>query len=854
MDLENIHSYDEALQESLEYYDGSHMEASTFLKKYALQDADGNLYEKDPDDMHKRLSSEFGRAERKYPNPTSESKLYSLLKDFEGPIPQGSPMSAIGNPFQLMSTSNCFVVLETDDDSYGNIMKTDQELAQIYKRRGGCGTDVSHLRPQGAAVDNAARESTGITTFCKRFSRTTEEVGQAGRRGALMITLDIRHPDIEEFVKLKREPGNVTGANISVRMRDEFMEAVERGDEEYVLRFPIDADPEEAKYTKTINPQELFQEIVESNYGEGDTRGGEPGVVWMDRIWEESPASHYDGYKEVSTNPCAELPLPDGDSCRLLAMNLFAYVENPFEDNARFNYDKFSEEVRHAQRMMDDIVELEIEKVNDIIRKIKRDDESEAVKGIELNLWERIKNRAVEARRTGLGTTALGDVLAALGVRYGSGRSFEIADKIYKTLKLSAYRESVKLAKERGPFPIWDHEKDKENPFLLRIKDEDPELWDEMAEYGRRNVSILTNAPTGTVSLLAQTTSGIENLYAPFHFRKRKINHDEDVEPDYVDENDTEWLEFPVFHEKFKLWMEKEGYDPESVKDRLTKADSDKARQELRDLKNESPYAGATTEDVDWVSKVKLQGKIQKHIDHSISVTVNLPEDVDKEVLNDVYMQSWKSDCKGCTLYRTGSREAVLSEESDVDKDHDGILHNDAPERPRDVECDIHQIRFRGENWKILVGFLKGDPYEIFALKTGGDTGIKVRFVDEDGKGVDEGVIRKAGSGHYKLLAKDGNEIIENITELAPSGTMRAMSRMVSLALRHGAKIDYVIEQLDKSEGSVASFNQAVLRALRHYHSNGNGGVESCPECGSEEGLVYQEACLKCKDCGWSRC
>jgi ribonucleoside-diphosphate reductase alpha chain len=840
-------SYGEAMNQSMDYFDGGSMEASNFLNKYALREGEEKVYEYTPDHMHKRLAGEFHRVEKKYPNETSEEKLYELMKDFEGPVPQGSVMSACGNPFQVMSLSNCFVVRETDADSYGNILKTDQELAQIMKRRGGVGTDLSHLRPRGTKVQNAARTSTGAASFAHRYSDTTREVAQNNRRGALMLTIDCRHPDVEEFVNLKAQDETaVTGANISVKVRDEFMEAVE-AEEEYTLRWPVECDPEEADVTKKIDAKELFQNIVKNNYGPGDIPGGEPGTIWIDQIHRESPANQYPGMKEISTNPCGEVPLPDGDACRLLAINLFAYVENPFEEDAYFDFERFAEEVRYSQRMMDDIVDLEIEAVDRILQKVKDDPEEEVVKGIEKHLWKRIKEQAINWRRTGLGTTALGDTLAALGYRYASDESFEVVDEIYRTLKLSAYRESVELAKERGAFPSWDESvESEENPFLWRIKQEDPELFEDMMKHGRRNVAILTNAPTGTVSTLCQTTSGIENMYAPSFFRKRKINHDEDVEPDYVDETGDEWIEFPVFKEKFKLWMEKNGYDTDNV-EQYSPEDVDR-------MKKESPYDGATVEDVDWRKKVELQGVIQRHIDHSISVTTNLPEDVPMDVVEDVYMRSWKSGCKGCTIFRDGSRDSVLSNESV--KDQDGkISHTDAPERPEVLDCKIHQIRYRGDNWKILVGFLEEDPYEVFAIKTGGDTGVNIRFVNSENEGFEQGKIRKHGGGVYDLEAKDGKVVIEDINSYAPDDEVRGMTRMLSLSLRHGTPIRYVIEQLEKADGSIVSFTRSVLQALRQYMPDGEEATngETCIECGSEN-VIYVEGCLKCQDCGSGKC
>jgi len=1301
-DLGESVSREQALASSKEYFGGGNMEATNFLNKYALKDFNGRYYEKTPDDMHNRLADAFAEVEDAFPNGMSRETIYDLLKDFNGPIPQGSVMSAVRNPFQLISTANCFVVLETDDDSYGNIMKTDEELAQIMKRRGGVGTDLSHLRPRTSVVQNAARTSTGAVSFAHRYSNTTREVAQNNRRGALMLTLDCRHPDLEEFINLKAEKGAVTGANISVKFHDDFMEAVKNNDT-YTLRYPVDVEPEDADMTKEVDAKRLFDLFVRNNYGPGDVEGAEPGAIWMDEIHRESPAGCYPGFKEISTNPCfsgdtkiavadgrgavsikelaeqgddvdvyaanpetgdieikrgrnprvtgtdkqvvrvtfsrgshvdvtpdhpflmkdgskkqakdldpgdsiapftkykedsfgngneywrintnfkdtnqrtlehrliarhsdktkwdelydenkksgwmsgglvvhhkdydglnndpenleimtfkehnkyhadhdtkgtkngrwcgttnqelreigigfaenlgrrfskkewhkyadkhnlpkdvsgeyrstdeysnvtefgkwcadqadvsqfngidprvaktffrmlrqgytteireigenrhevyvektcehcgstfmkhhqqrevsycslscssqrlsqsqkmqdvyrdrserfqqeanqkrqrqldvftslafemdrdpyiyewkdecerrgiskrlrtkygfdnytdlkehaeaynhrvqsveylgeretvynitvddhhtvgiitedennktgifafqcGELPLPDGDSCRLLAINLYPYVENPFTDQAWFNFERFRREVRASQRIMDDVVEIELNHISWIIEKVKNDPEDPVVKQRELNLWNRILETCRKGRRTGLGTTALGDTLAALGIRYGSNESIQKADEIYREFKLAAYRESVELAKERGPFPMWDPDIEKDNPFLLRIQEQDPELYADMQKHGRRNIALLTNAPTGTVSTLAQTSSGIENVFMPYYFRKRKLNHDEmDVEPDYVDDVGDRWIEFPVFHHKLKTWFQVQGIEnPEEL-----------SRDELDEYIAQSPYHGATVADVDWRNKVRLQAAIQSHIDHSISVTVNLPEDVDMETVRDLYMISHESGCKGCTIYREGSRDAVLSNESVKDETQE-IQHNDAPDRPETLECDIHRIRYGGDNWKIIVGFLNENPYEVFGFKTGGGTGNIVRFTDSDGKSIDRGIVRKKGGGVYHLESLDGKTIVKDIAEYAPDDEARSMTRMISLALRHGARLEYVIEQLEKAEGSVVSFSKAVLRAIREYVDESN---KHCMECEDGGRVVYQEGCFKCLECGSSRC
>lgn len=1195
------YSYDEALEASLDYFDGDNMRATTFLQKYALKSLDGNeYYEKDPDDLHDRLADEFYRIEKMYPNPLSREKIREELDGFGHIIPNGSPMAAIGNDIQLMSASNCFVAGNTAD-SYGGILSMDEDLTQIMKRRGGVGVDISHLRPKGANVSNAARSSTGAVSFMERLSGTTREVAQGGRRGALMITMHIRHPESEDFIEIKSDETSVTGANVSLKVTDDFMRAVYE-DESFVQRFPVDASPEEAKFTKEVNAKKLWHKIVSTARDHA-----EPGVLFWDKMTSYTPADCYAdlGYKTHSTNPCVtgdtlistdqglveasvlakkgpqkvvtderiddsrkyrkttdvgiyetgtkdvykveteegytlrltkdhkvktdngwvearnlqidskvhirkqvggfgnqgseekgrvlgwlvgdgftsdntayldfytdemhlgepfaddvnqivrssesnrkykasarkvsenqvrigsnrlyeiaekeelnqnklqvphsvktgsksmqkgflralfsadgsvqgsiekgasvrlsskssallseaqqlllnfgifsvvyhdrkspgirelpnqrggyseyqtegfhdlviskddlirfknrvgflldrkqeelesildkyeqgpysrnftatiqniekdgkekvydltepetssfvadgfvvhncgEVPLEIGGACRLTAMNLFSFVRNPFTDGAYFDFDKFRESVHIGQRIMDDIVQLDIEKIDEIIDKVNRDEEPDHVKHHELNLWQNIREHAEESRRTGLGLTALGDALAGLGVRYGSEKSMEITDEILRTQKVEAYRESVNLAKERGTFDFYDAEREKGNPFIERLRENDEDLVEEMENHGRRNIAVLSIAPTGTVSQMAKTTSGIENLFQPYYQRRRKVNpDDEEVEVDFVDEVGDAWQEFIVFHPRFKQWLDVQGYE----------VDTDNPDMErLEELRKESPYDGATVSDVDWVSKVKLQGVIQKHIDHSISVTTNLPEDISVERVKDVYEQSWRSECKGCTIYRQGSRSGVLTDAGEDEK-KEGISYHDAPERPEELECDIHQVRYAGEPWKILVGRLDEDPYEIFAIKTGGDTGIRIRFTDSDGNKIEEGIIRKVGSGEYDLEANDGKKIVEDIAEYAPDDHARVATRLLSLALRHGVEPEYIVNQLESANGSVVSFGRAVLKAMRRYLDVDPS--DACPEC-SENQLVYQEGCVTCRACGYSRC
>lgn len=835
-------SKEKAMEDALQYFDGNHMRATKFLEKYAVKDHSGQFLETTPDEMHDRLASEFARIEDNYPNALSKGDIYEYLEGFEKIIPNGSPMAATGNPFQVMSLSNCLVT-GPSVDSYGGIMRADEHLAQLMKRRAGVGHDISHLRPRGATVRNAAQTSTGAASFMERFSHTTGEVAQGGRRGALMLTIDIRHPDSEEFVDKKLEQGAVTNANISVKVRDEFMQAVRDG-EAFVQRWPVDCDPEDAEHTQKVDAQRLWHKIVENAH-----ESAEPGVLFWDRILRESPADEYadEGFRTVSTNPCGEVPLPHGGCCRLLAMNWFGFVEDPFTANASFNFKEFREATRVGQRLMDDIVDLEIEATQRIIEKVKESDEPESVKRTERELWERVQDKARRGRRTGLGMTALGDTLAALGITYGSDESIEFAEKVARTQKHASYKESVELAKERGAFEVFDADKEEDNPFLDRLEREDPELRQEMREHGRRNIACLSIAPTGTVSLMAQTTSGVENLYSAYYFRSTKVNNpaeadEEDI--DYWDDEGTAWQEWVVFHPRFEQWLDVKGYD-------VDQDDPDKER--LQTLYEESPYYGGTVEDVDWENKVRIQGAIQNHIDHSISVTTNLPEDISVEKTKAVYDLSWEEGCKGCTIYRQGSRSGVLNQESNTDEyNADGeILHTDAPERPEELECDIHQVRYNGDNWKVLIGFLAGDPYEVFAVQTGGDTGVQFRFVNSQNEKVDEGILRKKGGGVYDLEAPDGRVIIEDVADHAPDDEVRGLTRMISLSLRHGTEIEFVVEQLEKANGTIASFSQSVLKALRKYLDVEPS--DDCPECGTDA-LEYKEGCVTCSACGYSAC
>ena len=827
--LEKI-DYDTALEKSKEYFDGGEMEASVFLDKYALKDNEGNLYEATPDDMHERLAKELFRIESKYPNPRTYTEILDSMKGFKYLIPQGSPMAGTGNLFQIMSLSNCFVV-HNDSDSYGGIMRTDEQLTHLMKRRAGVGTDISHLRPATTPVNNAARSSTGAVSFMERYSNTTREVAQSGRRGALMLTISGLHPDVEDFIDIKMDEQKVTGANISIRQFDTFLEAVDNGDDEFTLHFPVDKPVEEATFTKVVNPQEIWNKIIKNAHSRA-----EPGLLFWDTIIDESIPDCYSdlGFKTISTNPCGEITLCDKDSCRLLAINLWSFVKNPFTEDAYFDWETFEEQVILGERLMDDIIDLELESVQRIIDKIEADEEPDEIKFVELSLWRGIKEKAEQGRRTGLGITAVGDMLAGLGIRYGSDESIEFMDELMKFKKHKEYESSVIMAEERGSFPIWDPEREKDNPFLLRLRDENPSLWERMMHSGRRNIALSTIAPTGTTSMMARTTSGIENLFLPVYFRSKKVNpNDANVRVDYTDEVGDSWQEYPVFHYHFKTYLKANGLTDDDILS-LTKEEAD-------EWVEKSPYYGATVNDVDWVKKVELQGVVQKHIDHSISVTVNLPEDIPVEKVHDVYMKAWKSGCKGVTIYRDGSRGGVLNTKSKKDQKQ-GIVHNDAPKRPDELPCDVYHTTAKGERWTVFVGILEGNPYEVFATR------------GEHGKHRTTGKIVKVKQGHYKF---ENGDIVEDITK-DNTDEESALTRLISTSLRHGARIDFVVEQLNKSEGTIVSFSKAIARQLKKYVGDEERVLDNtsleCPDDGQECQLIYEEGCVKCAVHGKSKC
>ncbi|HLW42616.1 MAG TPA: adenosylcobalamin-dependent ribonucleoside-diphosphate reductase [Flavobacterium sp.] len=843
LEAKRTYTNEEAVKASTEYFKGDVLAATVFVNKYALKDSDGNIYEKTPDDMHRRIASEIARVESKYANPMTESELFDLIKNFTYIIPQGSPMTGIGNPFQIASLSNCFVIGNNgESDSYGGIMKIDQEQVQLMKRRGGVGHDLSHIRPKGSPVKNSALTSTGLVPFMERFSNSTREVAQDGRRGALMLSVSINHPDAEGFIDAKLEQGKVTGANVSVRIDDAFMKAV-RNNETYIQKYPIFS--QNPKFSKEMNAADLWKKIVHNAW-----KSAEPGILFWDTIIRESlPDCYADlGYKTLSTNPCGEIPLCAYDSCRLLAINLFSYVVNPFTKEAYFDFELFKKHVAVAQRMMDDIIDLELEKVDTIIQKIDEDPEEAEVKRIERNLWIEIRKKAEEGRRTGVGITAEGDMLAALGIRYGSKEGNEFSVKIHKTLALAAYRSSVELAKQRGAFSIYDAKREENNPFALRIKENDPELYNDMQEYGRRNIALLTIAPTGSTSILSQTTSGIEPVFMPVYKRRRKVNpNDKDVRVDFIDEVGDSWEEYVVFHHKFKLWMEVNGIDT-SV---------NYSNEEINELIEKSPYYKATSNDVDYLSKVEMQGAIQKWVDHSISVTINVPNDVTEELVGQLYMKAWEVGCKGVTVYRDGSRSGVLISNDKKEEPAKETTAAFPTKRPQVLDCDIVRFQNNKEKWIAFIGKIEDRPYEIF-------TGLAD---DEDGillpRWVNDGFIIKnrdeKGNSRYDFQYVNQRGYKTTIEGLSYrfDPEFWNYAKLISGTLRHGMNIENVVDlinslQLDNE--SINTWKNGVARALKRFVPDGTEAKgQKCANCNSTN-VMYQEGCLTCKDCGSSKC
>ena len=842
------YSYDEAYNASLEYFKGDELAARVWVNKYAVKDSFGNIYEKSPEDMHWRIANEVARIEAKYPNAISAQELFDLLDHFKYIVPQGSPMTGIGNDYQIASLSNCFVIgLDGSADSYGAIIRIDEEQVQLMKRRGGVGHDLSHIRPKSSPVKNSALTSTGLVPFMERYSNSTREVAQDGRRGALMLSVSIKHPDSESFIDAKMTEGKVTGANVSVKLDDEFMQAAVEG-KPYTQQYPIDSP--NPMVSKEIDASALWKKIIHNAW-----KSAEPGVLFWDTIIRESvPDCYADlGFRTVSTNPCGEIPLCPYDSCRLLAINLYSYVVNPFTPEVYFDFELFKKHVALAQRIMDDIIDLELEKIECILEKIDSDPESMEVKGSERHLWEKIYHKSGLGRRTGVGITAEGDMLAAMGLRYGTEEATEFSEKVHKTIALEAYRSSVNMAKERGAFEIYDAEREKNNPFINRLKDADPELYEEMRKYGRRNIACLTIAPTGTTSLMTQTTSGIEPVFMPVYKRRRKVNpNDANVHVDFVDETGDAFEEYVVFHHKFLTWMKINGYDPDK---RYT-------QEEIDELVAKSPYYRATSNDVDWLMKVKMQGRIQKWVDHSISVTINLPNNVSEDLVNQLYVEAWRSGCKGCTVYRDGSRAGVLISTKKKDKKEEEEECRCKPPqvvevRPKVLEADVVRFQNNKEKWVAFVGLLDGRPYEIF-------TGLQD---DEEGivlpKSVTSGRIIKSydedGTKHYdfQFENKRGYKMtIEGLSEKFNKEYWN-YAKLISGVLRWRMPIEQVIKlvgslQLDSE--NINTWKNGVERALKKYVQDGTEakGVK-CPNCGHET-LVYQEGCLICKTCGSSRC
>lgn len=851
------YSFEEAFEASLKYFAGDELAARVWVNKYALKDSFGNIFEKSPADMHWRIANEIARIEQKYKNPLSAQQVFDLLDHFRYIIPAGSPMTGIGNHYQVASLSNCFVIgLEGDADSYGAIMKLDEEQVQLMKRRGGVGHDLSQLRPKGSPVNNSALTSTGVVPFMERYSNSTREVAQDGRRGALMLSISIKHPDSEAFIDAKMTEGKVTGANVSVKIDDAFMQAVVE-DKPYLQQFPIDAkDP---KVTKEVSPRKLWEKIVHNAW-----KSAEPGVLFWDTILRESiPDCYADkGFRTVSTNPCGEIPLCPYDSCRLLSVNLYSYVENPFTPEAKFNFDLFKKHVQLAQRIMDDIVDLEMEKIDLILEKVQSDPQADDVKLTERHLWEKIKYKSGLGRRTGVGITAEGDMLAAMGLRYGTQEATDFAVEVQKTLCLNAYRSSVTMAQERGAFEIYDAEKEKNNPFILRIKDADPALYEDMVKYGRRNIACLTIAPTGTTSLMTQTTSGIEPVFMPVYKRRRKVNpNDTDVHVDYVDEVGDSFEEYIVYHKKFIEWM------------KINHIDTDKkyTQEEIDQLVAKSPYYKATANDVDWLMKVRMQGAIQKWVDHSISVTVNLPNSVDEALVNKLYVEAWRSGCKGCTIYRDGSRSGVMISVSKKDKKKDNKADLKAqvererllnrPKvtevRPKELECDVVRFQNNKEKWVAFVGLLDGYPYEIFTGLQDDEEGIVLPKTVTKGKIIKQ--TNEDGTHRYDFQFENKRGYKTTVEGLSEKFNPEYWNyaKLISGVLRYRMPIDHVIKlvgSLQLKDESINTWKNGVERALKKYITDGTKAQgQKCPACGQET-LVYQEGCLICTNCGASRC
>lgn len=842
-DLEmKIYTHEEAVKATTEYFDGDEMAANVWVNKYALKDSDGNIYERTPDDMHLRIAREIARIEKKYINPLSEEEIFDVIKRFKYIIPQGSPMAGIGNNFQIGSLSNCFVIgNDGDSDSYGGIMKIDQEQVQLMKRRGGVGHDLSGIRPKGSPVKNSALTSTGIVPFMERYSNSTREVAQDGRRGALMLSISVKHPDSEDFIDAKMDSTKVTGANVSVKITDDFMQAVIEG-KEFVQQYPIGS--KNPTYKKVVDPKQIWGKIVHNAW-----KSAEPGILFWDTIINESvPDSYADlGFKTVSTNPCGEIPLCPYDSCRLLAINLYSYVDNPFTSKAKFNHELFAHHVHIAQRMMDDIIDLEQEKIDKILAKIDADPESEEIKRVERNLWLNIKRKTDLGRRTGIGITAEGDMLAALGMKYGSEEAVEFSVDVHKYLAIQAYTSSVTLAKERGAFPIFEYEREKNNPFMRRIWDNSEGLESEMKKYGRRNISLLTIAPTGTTSMMSQTSSGIEPVFSVSYRRRRKVNpNDKSTKVSFVDEVGDSWEEYNVFHHKFVTWLIANNYDVELVKSM--------PEAELNEVISKSPYFGATANDVNWISKVHMQGAVQKWVDHSISVTVNVPNEVDESLIGQIYEEAWKSGCKGMTVYRDGSRSGVLVTKKDKKDNKVEFKETQAPRRPERIEAEIVKFQNNKEKWVAVVGLLDGRPYEIFSGKA--EDFYIPNFVEKGW--VKKHKYEKQKSRYdFEYLDKDG--IMQEYRGLSRAFDKEYWNyaKLISGILRHGMPLPFVVDLVNNlhfETDTINTWKAGIVRGLKKFIPDGTEDKKNtCPECG-ESTLVYKEGCLTCSSCGYSKC
>ncbi|MEL6132729.1 MAG: adenosylcobalamin-dependent ribonucleoside-diphosphate reductase [Bacteroidota bacterium] len=838
-------TYDEVLTAAKDYFDGDELAANVWINKYALKDSFGNIYDRTPDDMHRRIASEIARIEAKYPNGYSEEKIYEGLRRFKYIVPQGGPMAGVGNNFQVVSLSNCFVIgHDHRADSYGGVLKMDEEQVQLMKRRGGVGHDLSYIRPKGSPVMNSALSSTGVVPFMERYSNSTREVAQDGRRGALMLSISVKHPDSEHFIDAKMDGTKVTGANVSVRITDEFMEAAV-GEKKFLQQYPIDSD--KPMVSKEIDAKALWDKIIHNAWA-----SAEPGILFWDTVQREAIPDCYSdlGFKTVSTNPCGEIPLCPYDSCRLLAINLYSFVQNPFTDQASFDFELFKEYATMAQRVMDDIVELELEKVEQIIAKIDEDPENAEIKRTERILWEKILDKCRKGRRTGVGITGEGDMLAALGLRYGSDEAIDFSVNVHKTLALTAYRASVDMAKDRGAFPIYDAKREENNPFVLRIKEADPKLYKDMVKYGRRNIALLTIAPTGTTSLMTQTTSGIEPVFMVSYKRRRKVNpNDQSVRVDFVDEVGDSWEEYHVFHHHFATWLSANGYDL----DQVAKMDQD----EIGAIVEKTPYSHATANDVDWVAKVRMQGAIQKWVDHSISVTVNVPNDTTEEMVAKIYQTGWEEGCKGITIYRDGSRSGVLiSNDEKKDKKDVEFGETHAPKRPQKLEAEVIRFTNGKESWVAVVGLLDGRPYEIFtgraedsfSILSHVDKGWVLKNRDED-----------TGESRYdfQYLDRGGYRVTIEALSRTFDDQYWNYAKLISGVLRHGMPIQHVVHMVSNLHLDAESLNtwkNGVARALKRFIPDGTEPVDNqCPECGAAA-LVYEEGCLNCKNCGHSKC